>query len=262
MARIRGDLPGMQGLLGFRGEAAKYDHTFSLLYRIIHQQQIMPARVEKYLIDLLDEIAMKLHLVLNAVPLFRTAQEAIAQAKKRGPFDPIEVIGGFLQHYYLPTNLLDVTDSLELAVKFAAYPDSRYEDEVPHIAQIYVLNLTELKKNGREVFSLMKSKADRPRKQRAYSLPLAAGDDLQNGAHFPKDQVNIYKFETTNVEKKKFFDPQLMRARGDRVAKEVGYLIYQINERERDSANDDQKRVLHYLGQTVCGKLIEDEAHL
>jgi hypothetical protein len=262
LKRIQADLPKMEGPIGFRGEAAKYDHTYSLIYRLIYEQKIIPVEAQGFLIDLLDEIALKMHLVLNQVPLFRNASDAAAHAQKTGPWDPIEIIGGFLQHYYLPTDLLDVTDSLEIATKFAAFPDLRYKDDEVHIGQIYVFNLKELKKNGHEVFSLLRSMADRPRKQKAYSIVLGAGEDLQNVHQFPRPQVLVYQFKSTNALKKTYYDPGLMNARGDRVAKEAGYVIYQICERYRNIGTREQKIVLHYLGQTICGKLIDDEAHL
>ena len=87
----------------FRGEPLKYDHTFSLVHRIIYEQRIIPVSEEPYLLNQRNQIALKMHVVLNRIPLFATPQEAIAAAKKRGPTNPVEVLGSFLQHYYLPT---------------------------------------------------------------------------------------------------------------------------------------------------------------
>ena len=121
-----------------------------------------------------------------------------------------------------------MTDSLGIAVKFASYPNRKLRDDEPHEGQLYVLNVAALKQSGKEVFSLKKSIADRPRQQQAYSIPLAGGEDLQSTSDFPETQVKRYRFKTTNGEKLKYFDPELMIARGDRVAKEAGYCCHQI----------------------------------
>ncbi len=245
----------------YRGESSVYPHTHSLIFRIIHEQQLVPTNQVQYLIDTLDEIHCKLNMVINDIPVFSTPEAALAACANVTQSDPIEILGAFLQHYYLPTPLLDVTSDLDIAAHFAAYPVEGVPESQPNLGQFYVFNVEELRKAGRKVFSLEKSKALRPSTQKAYSLFLRGGEDLHNPDHFPYPQVDRYTFLSTNTERARFFKPGLMIAQGDRVAREVGACCGQVLGRDWATANPDRRRVLVFLN-GVLENLIKDRAHL
>ena len=159
--------PGQPQIL-YRGEASVYPHTHSLIFRLTQELQVIPQNQIPYLMATLAEIQLKLDLVINEVPVFATPEAALAAAGKANPSNPIEILGAFLQHYYLPTPLLDVTDDLQTALAFAAYPINGKPEDQPNPGRLYVFDTAELLKAGRLVFSLLKSKARRPSTQRGY----------------------------------------------------------------------------------------------
>jgi hypothetical protein len=243
----------------YRGEAGDYPHTYSLIYRLIYEQKIIPVTEINYLADTLDEIQTRLNIVLNAVPVFANPQGALRDANSRETLHPIEVAGAYLQHYYLPTPLLDVTDDLDIAARFAAgEPKPGMPDAM---GCLYVMDMNGLLRSGRPVYSLKHSNAPRPRDQHAHCIMLKAGEDLQNESIFPPTVVDRYYFMSSVAERQSFFDAKFMRARGDKAALEVGRCCSSIVSRDWASCNDDQKKILRYYDE-VSGLLARDEAHL
>jgi hypothetical protein len=196
----------------------------------------------------------RLNIVLNSIPVFPSAEEALRNARRSKSSHPIETMGASLQHYYLPTPLLDLTDDLGIA----AYPA---DPEGGGLGCIYVIDVKRIIQHGWVVYSLKQSNADRPRHQRAHSLLLKAGEDLRDEKRFPRKLVDRYYFASTDVERLKVFDPNLMKAHGDLAAREVGRCCAQIIGRDWRESNSDQKKILRFYDE-VCGRLAKDEAPL
>jgi hypothetical protein len=254
---LRREIPSDRETL-YRGEAVVYPHSYSLIYRLTTEQQVLPLTEIRYLVETLDEMQTRLNIVLNEIPVYPSAEEALRNAHRIKSPHPIEIMGAFLQHYYLPTPLLDLTDDLEIAAKFAAYPA---DSEGGGLGCIYAIDVTQIIQHGWVVYSLKQSKADRPRHQCAHSLLLKAGEDIQDETRFPRKLVDKYYFTSTDTERAKFFDPNLMKVHGDLAAREVGRCCAQIVGRDWQQSNSDQKKILRFYDD-VCGRLAMDEAPL
>jgi FRG domain len=210
------------GDLLYRGEPNLYPNTFSSHYRLFERSNRFTQGQADAVKERLLKIAQMLEIVLQAKPVFPSTAAA-ANAPPATAEDIHEVIYSFMQHYHLPTPLVDVTTDLDVAVAFAAEvnPDEGPDTEKP--GALYVLFRRRLEAHGLRVFERGHTKAIRPNKQQALSLYLPPGIDLQQ---LPNDAVKRVTFTSSADERSRFIRPDLLDAHDDPVAEEVARLTY------------------------------------
>jgi hypothetical protein len=227
----------------YRGEPALYPTTFSSHYRLFECSNRFTEDQANAVKERLVRIAQMLEIVLQARPLFATP--AAAASMPPATLEEIhEVIYCFMQHYHLPTPLVDVTTDLAVAAAFAAEVDPDDEPGTQRPGALYLLHRSRLEAHRIRVFARSHTRAPRPHKQQALSLYLPPGTDMQL---LPRDAVERVTFSSSCLERAQFLQPGLLDAHNDPVAEEVARLTYRCA--HGDWAWDDPSsgRVVEYF---------------
>jgi hypothetical protein len=175
----------------FRGEPGKYPTTTSSVNRIWTRTDLPLAAIE-------DILRCKISI-----------QAQLVQRWKMSPM----LAEGFLQHYGMPTNYLDFTSKLNVAISFAS------DLQVGDVGQICVMPFDRLENNGQLIDLSRHPFAERPARQCAFAWASDKYRDLQNPDAVTALGLNWYAFEFTEQDKREFGpDPVLLDAHSDRAA--------------------------------------------
>lgn len=136
----------------FRGENRDWGNTYSSLDRLQASKNI-PERQWPVFDERLLAVVQVLDLVLNARPGFHTAQQAVTYSGPASLLTPNQVLTphalvyATLQHYGLPSPLIDLTGNLESALFFCSYPT----DPQDATALLFVVDTGTMEINSRLV---------------------------------------------------------------------------------------------------------------
>jgi len=218
-ARTAADYPGD---LLYGGEPNLYPNTFSSEFRLFGRSNRFTPDQANAVKERLIIISQMLEIVLQARPVFSSPADA-TNAPPATAEEMHEVMYCFMQHYHLPTPLVDVTTDLSVAVAFATEVDPDDDPESVRPGALYILRRSRLNAHGFRVSDRSRTRANRPNKQQALSLYLPDGIDLQQ---LPNDAVERITFSSSWQERSRLMRPDLLDAHDDPVAGEVARLAY------------------------------------
>jgi hypothetical protein len=163
----------------YRGESKVYSSTYSKIQRV---GLSMPARVKEDIKKVVTEVDYQLQDWLNLDPMLSA---------------------GYLQHYGLPTELLDISPSLETAIFFSSYVDKNspveegcfciFDNRVIHDSSI-IINLSD------------HHLALRPRIQKAYTFFHKSHLDIKAKDCIDDLRLHWLHFKSSKSEKKEYFN--------------------------------------------------------
>lgn len=175
----------------FRGESSTYPTSIALMQRIKSDIKL-PLETRKALEAIANKLDAELQSFLNLTPMLSA---------------------GFLQHYGIPTELLDLTSDLDVAAFFASY------NEIGRDGLICVLP-TEAISNKSIIIDLTQHPtAERPRRQSAYTFFHQKYLNLKDEECVKDLNLKWFAFTLTQEDRKNYHkDLGLLDAHTDKMA--------------------------------------------
>jgi hypothetical protein len=175
----------------FRGEPGNYESTVSSL----------------------DRLRMRIDLPLRAIEdILRCKIRIQAKLVQQWNMSPM-LAEGFLQHYGMPTNYIDVTHDLDVAVSFAS------DMKIGDVGRLCMIPLDSLEMQGQLIDLSHHPFAERPARQRALAWTSEQHRNLKDPETVKELGIKWYLFEFTEQDKLEFGpDPLLLDAHSDRAA--------------------------------------------
>lgn len=164
----------------YRGESKDYPSTYSSFQRV---KQIFPQRVVDDIEKVVAEVDIQLRSWLKLDPMLSA---------------------GFLQHYGLPTELIDISPSLETAIFFSSYTDSNTTTEE---GLFCVFDNSVLKDKSCVIDLSEHHLALRPRLQNAYTFFHKSYLNIKSKDCISDLSLHWFYFKSSKAEKEKYFDP-------------------------------------------------------
>jgi FRG domain len=218
----------------FRGEQQDWGSTHSSLDRLQASKQI-PRHQWKEFDRRLLHIVTALDLVVNERPIFSSPSAATDYIGPESLLDehdrltPACLIYATLQHYGVPSPLVDLSENLETALFFASYPTDLQTD----VAVIFVIDseCKEIAKRLARMPSSELNRSSRHARQAAHGLCLQLGSGVRDVNYAPNEDLRLLNgvvekitFSWTSDDRESFNSRHreyLLSTADDRLAKHV-----------------------------------------
>ncbi|XZF14582.1 FRG domain-containing protein [Chitinophagaceae bacterium MMS25-I14] len=193
----------------YRGEEYAYPTTVSSMQRLNDNAELAKEVKEKFK-SVASRIDMELQEFSNLSPMYSAA---------------------YLQHYGLPTELLDITSSLEIAAYFASC--GKIGDE----GLLCVLPTQDIYTQSKIIDLTDHPSAERPRRQFAYGFFHDKFIDLKQADCVSTLKLKWFSFKLTEQDIKKFkVKEEILNAQTDKVAGMIQIIVDDFEKQEDEIA--------------------------
>lgn len=193
----------------YRGEEYAYPTTVSSMQRLNDNSELTKEVKEK-LKSVVSRIDIELQKFSNLSPMYSAA---------------------YLQHYGLPTELLDITSRLEIAAYFASC--GKIGDE----GLLCVLPIQDIYTQSKIIDLTDNPSAERPRRQLAYGFFHDKFIDLKNADCVNTLKLKWFSFKLTKQDVEKFkAKAEILNAQTDKVAGMIQIIVDDFEKQEDEVA--------------------------
>jgi hypothetical protein len=193
----------------YRGEEYAFPTTVSSMQRLNDNVKLSKETKEKFK-SVTSKIDMELQEFSNLTPMYSAA---------------------YLQHYGLPTELLDITSSIDIAAYFASC------GKIGDVGLMCVLSIKEIYNQSKIIDLTEHPSAERPRRQFAYAFFHDKFIDLKATDCIDTLKLKWFSFTLSESDIKQFkIKEQIIEAQTDKVAGAIQIIVDDFEKQEDEIA--------------------------